>query len=288
MDHEHGHAVDATRRQTCCLLPGSEHCQPLRRDTNVLVLARLSELRAISNSNLLLSLLSATFLGTQIVCLITVATPHRDHAETVLFHRIEFISAFSFALVTVLSVVCAPERQYASQILLKVLVFFSVGSTCVAALLVIVNLHRYETIAHEIEYTNELFLAGAESLVVCAILRVQDRAGGRLLAGRRLIVLVCGRLAARHLQPPGLGGEAGARARVLVQHCLCVRHLLVLHGQHGGGGPAEARDHAGARGPHRRYRQLFAERGARPRRGGVVHAADLATRATGHPLIVPL
>ncbi|EOD19537.1 hypothetical protein EMIHUDRAFT_241484 [Emiliania huxleyi CCMP1516] len=189
MDHEHGHAVDATRRQTCCLLPGSEHCQPLRRDTNVLVLARLSELRAISNSNLLLSLLSATFLGTQIVCLITVATPHRDHAETVLFHRIEFISAFSFALVTVLSVVCAPERQYASQILLKVLVFFSVGSTCVAALLVIVNLHRYETIAHEIEYTNELFLAGAESLVVCAILRVQDRAGGRLLAGAAVVSL---------------------------------------------------------------------------------------------------
>ena len=108
----------------------------------------------------------------------------------------------------------------------------------------------------------------------------RQTAGGR---GRRLIV--CGRLAARHLQSPGVGGEASARARVLVQHCLCVRHLLVLHGQHGGGGPAEARDHAGARGPHRRYRQLFAERGARPRRGGVVHAADLATRATGHPLI---
>ena len=46
-----------------------EHCRPLRRDTNVLVLARLSELRGISAANFVLALFSAQFN----------AAPSRDH-----------------------------------------------------------------------------------------------------------------------------------------------------------------------------------------------------------------
>jgi len=45
-----------------------EHCQPLRRDTNVLVLQRLTELRGISSINLALAIGSVMYLGITLVC----------------------------------------------------------------------------------------------------------------------------------------------------------------------------------------------------------------------------
>eukprot|EP00967_Tisochrysis_lutea_P037808 scaffold45381_cov37-Tisochrysis_lutea.AAC.2 len=173
-----------------------EHCQPLRRDTNVLVLQRLFELRGISSINLALALASVLYLGVNVVCAIIVSYHNKCYpcAEAAtsnqIFHMLEFGATFMFAIVTTLSLIFSPERQFGSPLLLKTLVFVNVGNTFVAALLVFVNVEKFEMLAHEIEYANELTMAVAEFLLAAAVVGVQARSNERLLIGAVLVAMV--------------------------------------------------------------------------------------------------
>jgi hypothetical protein len=173
-----------------------EHCQPLRRDTNVLVLQRLFELRSISSMNLALALASVMYLGVNLVCAILVGYDNdcypcpESATSDQLFHQLEFGSTFVFAIVTTLSLIFSPERQFGSPLLLKALVFVNVGNTFVAALLVFVNVHKFETLAHEIEYANELTMAVSEFLLAAAVVGFTPTNNERLLIGAVIFAML--------------------------------------------------------------------------------------------------
>ena len=73
-----------------------EHCQPLRRDSNVLVLARVADLRQIAGVNLALAILSTLYLGVNLVCFVLntydndcYPCPEAATSDRT-FHRLEF------------------------------------------------------------------------------------------------------------------------------------------------------------------------------------------------------
>ena len=63
------------------------------------------------------------------------------------------------AVLEVISLVSTPKSLlsiYANPLILKLIMFFNIVATLVPALLVSLNLERFEIISHEIEYVNEL------------------------------------------------------------------------------------------------------------------------------------
>lgn len=149
-----------------------EHCQPLRSDTNVLVLARLTLLHKLSDVNLCLSLLSIIFFSVNLVLLV-VTYRSIEYGEKLVdgdvFHRLDFGSAFLFALVEVLTLVYSPERRFTNPLLLKVLMFANVCSTFTGLLFMWLNRGAFETLAHNIDYCNELSMALIDALLVSTI-----------------------------------------------------------------------------------------------------------------------
>ena len=158
----------------------SEHCHPLRRDTNVLVLARLDELRAISTINLCLAVASTMYLSSN-MCLAILnmydneCYPCPEAAvRPDFFHRFEFTAAFLFSVVSTLSLVFSPERRFDSPALLRLLLFGNVGTTFLSACLVWTNVERFETLSHEVEYSNELTMALLDLILVQALVQRPD------------------------------------------------------------------------------------------------------------------
>jgi len=133
------------------------------------------------------------YLAVQVVCTVILTCGVEVVSTDQTFHRLEFGATFVFALVTTFSLVCSPERDFCSPLLLKFLVFANVGNTLVSFLLVLVNLERFETASHQIEYANELTMAGAELLLAAAVLSEKDaekRVGRKLVAAAVLSSLL--------------------------------------------------------------------------------------------------
>lgn len=173
-----------------------EHCQPLRRDSNVLVLARVADLRQIAGVNLALAILSTLYLGVNLVCFV-LTTYDNDcfpcpaaATSGKTYHRLEFAATFCFAVVGTLSLVYSPERRFASPLVLKALVFFNINATFVAALFVFINVEKFETLSHEIEYANELTMALVDLLLLSTMLQKDHQASSAssgLVMGATLI-----------------------------------------------------------------------------------------------------
>ena len=161
--HAHQYKIDHAR---------CEHCQPLRSDTNVLVLARLTTLTKLSDVNLFLSLLSIMYLAVNVVMLVVTlrAIVGGEHlVDGGVFHTLDFGSAFCFALVEVLTLVYSPERRFSSPLLLKVLMFTNMGSTFMGFLFIVLNRSAFESLSHNIDYVNELSMALIDSILVSTI-----------------------------------------------------------------------------------------------------------------------
>ena len=77
------------------------------------------------------------------------------------FHLLEFWATFGFAITQSLSVSYSvlPTALCRRPILLKLFILLNVGCTFISAMLVTLDLDKFETVSHEIEYTNELFTA---------------------------------------------------------------------------------------------------------------------------------
>ena len=119
------------------------------------------------------AILSTLYLGVNLVCFV-LTTYDNDcfpcpaaATSGKTYHRLEFAATFCFAVVGTLSLVYSPERRFASPLVLKALVFFNINATFVAALFVFINVEKFETLSHEIEYANELTATLVDAMIVC-------------------------------------------------------------------------------------------------------------------------
>ena len=159
----------------------------IKSSSNVLLPVLLAELARTSFVNLVLSILTLAYIGINIVCIVLngydndecpsvfnqEACP--DAATSLLtFHLLEFWGTFGFAVVEVVSLIYSPRGAgniFKFPLLLKLVVFINVVVTLVCALLVTLNLERFEVISHELEYSNELTMAFFDMAILFTLLK---------------------------------------------------------------------------------------------------------------------
>ncbi|OLP79064.1 COP9 signalosome complex subunit 8 [Symbiodinium microadriaticum] len=133
------------------------------RMEEVMMTEMLHRLRAMSRTNLHLAICSLVYVGINICTTIlnSMDLQFRDEHEQ-FFHFTEFWATFCFALIQVYALVGCPrdfEDIFSRSKLVKLIMALNVVSTVVPAVLVTASLERFEVIAHEIEYVNEITMA---------------------------------------------------------------------------------------------------------------------------------
>ena len=162
-----------------------EHCQPLRHETNVLVLARLNVLNRLADINLMLALAAICCFAIKMVLLFIVWPTQPEHLiDGDTFHKYDFGSTFFFSIIEVLILLYSPERRFTNPVLLRFLMFFSVCSTFCALLLIVLNKAAFEVFAHNIDYINDFAIALVDSLLVSTVVRLPAYHPGRDMAAR--------------------------------------------------------------------------------------------------------
>lgn len=144
--------------------------------SNVLMVYRLQNMRANSNTNLLLSFLCLVYLGINVtlICVNYVNSefeashpPSEEEDEPIddtVYHLVEFWATFGFAIVECIALANTPKSLYRdingemNPLFLRMVMFFNVLATSVSALMVSFSLETFEILSHEIEYVNELYV----------------------------------------------------------------------------------------------------------------------------------
>ena len=143
--------------------------------------------------NTVLSIAAVLYLGVNIVGVILNSydndcdptSPGCSPATTPqIFHNIEFWSSFLFNIVDLLAISYSPRglsTQYANPIFLKMVVLMNVGLSFFSALLVAINLEKFEVPSHEVEYVNELTICIFDAMIFFSLVRgrVHDAGQGR-------------------------------------------------------------------------------------------------------------
>jgi len=156
----------------------------------VMTLAQLTHFRTLSSVNLFLALGAVIYLAINIVC--TVLNSYDNdcdlkdlscHAATTpyVFHMLEFWATFFFNVLDVISLMYSPKQLkviFWSPLLLKAIVFVNVSGSFITALLVSINLHKFEIPSHELEYANELTVALCDLIILMSLLRGLGSGGG--------------------------------------------------------------------------------------------------------------
>mmetsp|Transcript_130148 Transcript_130148/g.278115 ORF Transcript_130148/g.278115 Transcript_130148/m.278115 type:complete len:267 (-) Transcript_130148:277-1077(-) len=144
----------------------------------LLVLAQVSNLRVLSCVNMLLAMVSVTFMGVNIVCIICNCYDNEDPETAVVsletFHRLEFWGTFIFNMVDVFALIYSTKklnRIYWSPLCLKLIICLNVGGSLITALLVEVNLEKFEVPAHELEYSNEITMCFVDIVLFASLVR---------------------------------------------------------------------------------------------------------------------
>lgn len=162
--------------QDCCAAR-CDHSQ-LSVTTNVIVMVRANELIAMSRVNSFLAITAVLYIGVNIICTVLnsydndcdPSQPSCDRAATpAVFHRLEFWGTFVFNTVDVFALSYSPKNlsnQYANPTLLKIIVLFNVGMSFISSMLVTINLDKFETPAHELEYLNELTMTLFDGIIL--------------------------------------------------------------------------------------------------------------------------
>jgi len=153
----------------CCPIPNNTHV------AGVMLSHRLERLQELSMKNLNLSIVCLMYIGTNITCMMIHAMDNtfRD-AHDLVFHLIEFWATFAFSCVQVYALVFSPRSLgavYSHPLVLKVIIFFNVLATFISALLVSVSLDAFETVAHELEYTNEITMSFVDVVLLNVVAR---------------------------------------------------------------------------------------------------------------------
>jgi len=162
----------------------------LNVSTNVVLLFRLNELKDLCHVNFILACLTLLYLSVN-VCMFWVNAQDRNDEDCgdpvsvfvrrcgspvseFAFHMVEFWATFAYAGVEAFALVYTPRALSSISnrpMTLKVLLFFDIVATFVPACLVSMDLERYEVLAHEIEYSNELTMAFVNLVLLASLLR---------------------------------------------------------------------------------------------------------------------
>lgn len=140
--------------------------------SNVLLLYQLQTLRMQYWVNFFLSLFCLLFIGINIVLLILNAID--DEEMKFLFHMLEFWATFVFSLVDVFALVFAPKSLGAifyRPIILKILVAASVCISFVPALLMTIDIDRFEFACHNTEYAADFTMAMVDMILFYSMVR---------------------------------------------------------------------------------------------------------------------
>ena len=99
--------------------------------------------------------------------------------ESIVWHQV-------FNLVSLLAIFYSPKKlsnNYANPMMLKIFVVSSICLTFVSALLVSINLEKFEVLAHELEYINEFVMSMFDCIILSAlVLQAQSRRGSQDLS----------------------------------------------------------------------------------------------------------
>ena len=157
------------------------HAQARARDgtlntsTNIVLLYRMHELRGLAFVNFVLALLTLLYLAMNLVLLFLTLKSYKG--DGVILHHVEFWSTFFYACVEAFALIYTPRAISSISgrpTLLKVLLFFDVVATFYPAVIVTLNLEEFESIAHQIEYLNELTMAFVNLVLLASLLRRPD------------------------------------------------------------------------------------------------------------------
>lgn len=191
-----------------------DHSQ-LNATTNVLVLVRANELITIAHMNTVLAIVSVFFLAVNLVCILLNAydcnpkAPGCSPATTpIMFHTIEFGAAFVFNTVDVFALSYSPRtlsNQYQNPALLKLIVLFNVCVSLISFLLILINLQKFQVLAHELEYSNELTITLFNAVILVTLLRGRTHAENESFVFM-IALLVAGCVAAAQLCVYNLSG----------------------------------------------------------------------------------
>ena len=132
----------------------------------------MHELRGLAFVNFVLALLTLLYLAMNLVLLFLTLKSYKG--DGVILHHVEFWSTFFYACVEAFALIYTPRAISSISgrpTLLKVLLFFDVVATFCPAVLVTLNLEEFETIAHQIEYLNELTMAFANLVLLASLVR---------------------------------------------------------------------------------------------------------------------
>ena len=90
-----------------------------------------------------------------------------------LFHRIEFTGTFVFCLLQAVSLLYTPKSLmniYDNPAALKVVLVFAVVCSFVPALLMWCNVEEFETVSHQVEYSNEITMSFIDMVLLVSLL----------------------------------------------------------------------------------------------------------------------
>jgi hypothetical protein len=176
----------------------------LNSATNVIVLARVQELITMARFNTVLSIASVLYLGVNIVGIILNSydndcdpdSPGCSPATTPqIFHNLEFWASFVFNIVDLLAISYSPRglsNQYANPTFLKMVVLVNVGFSFFSALLVSINLEKFEVPSHEVEYFNELTITIFDAMILYSLVRGRVHDASTITRETcRTIVMLC-------------------------------------------------------------------------------------------------
>lgn len=144
----------------------------LNTSQNVILLYRMNELRSLAFVNFGLAMLSLLYLAMNLVLLFLTIMSYHD--DGVILHHVEFWSTFFYACIEAFALVYTPRAISSISgrpTLLNVLLFFDVVATFCPAVLVTLNLEEFESIAHQIEYLNELTMAFVNLVLLASLLK---------------------------------------------------------------------------------------------------------------------
>eukprot|EP00419_Tripos_fusus_P004043 CAMPEP_0172670626 /NCGR_PEP_ID=MMETSP1074-20121228/10415_1 /TAXON_ID=2916 /ORGANISM="Ceratium fusus, Strain PA161109" /LENGTH=244 /DNA_ID=CAMNT_0013487561 /DNA_START=68 /DNA_END=802 /DNA_ORIENTATION=+ len=142
------------------------------------ILVEMSSLRFQSTANFVLALFATVYMSVNAVCFainyFDIDNPDVAVTSPLIFHLLEFWATLFFNVVGLFALLYSPiklETITERPTLLKLIVFLNVASSFIAALLVSINLEKFEIAAHEIEYANELTMATIDLTLLGSLFR---------------------------------------------------------------------------------------------------------------------
>lgn len=179
----HLHVASCDTCHSTCEMARCDHSE-LNVSTNIIVLARVHELTTMSRVNTLLALIAVLYIAMNIIGFILNSydndcNPSKDLScspatTPQTFHNLEFWSAFVFNTVDLLALFYSPKKlsnQYDNPTTLKLIVLFNIGLSFCACMLVSINVEKFEVLAHEMEYLNELTVSIFDVTILLSLLQ---------------------------------------------------------------------------------------------------------------------